>query len=73
MPVNENGPTRRDLKYRVGFAIAGLGMTSGALAIRGLPAEPGGWEAVSVAMAFFGGTLIWAMRGLKREDLQDEP
>ncbi|QJF52666.1 hypothetical protein [Roseobacter ponti] len=70
--MSKYGPSRRDLRYRAGFAIAGLSMTAGALAYRGWPTGPGGWEAIGIALVFFGGTLIWAMRKLIRQDYPDE-
>lgn len=66
--ANKFGPTRSDLKFRLAFSIAGLALVGFALAYRGLPRGPGGWEAVGLASIFFGGTLIWTLRKLILKD-----
>lgn len=65
------GPTKADLMFRLIFAIAGLAMVGAAIAYRGLPTGPGGWEAIGIATVFFGGTLIWTLRKLFRKDYSD--
>ncbi|WP_299146985.1 hypothetical protein [uncultured Tateyamaria sp.] len=66
--TNKYGPTRNDLKFRLGFSLIGLVLVGAALAVRGLPTGPGGWEAIGLGTAFFGGTLIWTLRKLIRRD-----
>ncbi|WP_299286527.1 hypothetical protein [uncultured Tateyamaria sp.] len=66
--TNKYGPTRNDLKFRLGFSLVGLALVGAALAFRGLPTGPGGWEAIGLGTAFFGGTLIWTLRKLIRRD-----
>ncbi|WP_299371021.1 hypothetical protein [uncultured Tateyamaria sp.] len=65
---NKYGPTRGDLKFRLAVSLIGLAMVAGALAYRGLPQGPGGWEAIGLGTLFFGGTLLWTLRKLIRRD-----
>ena len=65
---NKFGPTRSDLLFRLGFSVVGLAMVVGALAYRGLPTGPGGWEAIGLATLFFGGTFGWTVWKLIRRD-----
>lgn len=60
------GPTRGELKFRLAFSLAGLCLLAVALAYRGLPEGPGLIEVVGLSVAFFGGTAIFAIRGLLR-------
>lgn len=69
--MSKYGPTKSDLKFRLIVAVLGLALTAGALVIRGLPAGPGGWEAIGIATLFFGGTLIWTLRKLIRKEYSD--
>ena len=46
-------------------------MLAGAIAYRGLPTGPGGWEAIGIAGVFFGGTLIWTLRKLIKKEYSD--
>ena len=69
--MNKFGPTRGDLKFRFGFSVAGLLLLSGAVAYRGWPQGPGGWEAIGIAALFFGGTLLWTLVKLVRKDHSD--
>jgi hypothetical protein len=62
------GPTRSDLRFRLVLSAAGLALLAGALAYRGLPVSAGGWEAVLIAGAFFGGTFAWTLRRLARKE-----
>ncbi|WP_299138573.1 hypothetical protein [uncultured Tateyamaria sp.] len=66
--TNKHGPTRGDLKFRLGFSLLGLALVGAALAVRGLPQGPGGWEAIGLGTLFFGGTLVWTLRKLIRRD-----
>lgn len=70
---NKFGPTSGDLKFRLAFSVIGLAMTAGALVYRGLPTGPGGWEAIGLAILFFGGTLIWTIVKLVRKDHPEDP
>lgn len=69
--MNKYGPTRSDLKFRLGFSLCGLGMLVGAIAYRGWPQGAGGWEAVGIAALFFGGTTLWTARKLLKRDHPD--
>lgn len=60
------GPTRGELKFRLAFSLAGLGLLAAALMLRGLPEGPGLIEVVGVAGLFFGLTALSAIRGLMR-------
>ncbi|MEL6451646.1 MAG: hypothetical protein AAFQ19_10320 [Pseudomonadota bacterium] len=60
------GPTRGDLKFRLGFSVVGLALVAGALVYRGLPQGPAGWEAIGISILFFGGTLIWTLLKLAK-------
>lgn len=62
------GPTRGELKFRLAFSLAGLGLLGVALYLRGLPEGPGLVEVVGVSVLFFGGTAVLAIRGLLRRD-----
>ena len=66
--TNKHGPTRGDLLFRLGFSLIGLTLVGAALAYRGWPQGPGGWEAIGLGTAFFGGTLIWTLWKLIRRD-----
>ena len=70
-PTRRYGPSRGDLMFRTCFAAAGLALTLAAVLFRGLPQGPGGWEAIIIAIVFFGGTLIWSLRRLLRGDHPD--
>lgn len=69
--TNKYGPTRGDLKFRLAFSIAGLAMLIAAVAYRGWPTGPGGWEAIGIALIFFGGTSLWTLIKLIRKDHPD--
>ncbi len=69
--MNKFGPTRSDLKFRLVFSLAGLALLVAAIAYRGWPQGPGGWEAVGIAALFFGGTSIWTTRKLIKRDHPD--
>lgn len=65
---NKYGPTRSDLKFRLAFSVVGLGLVGAALVYRGVPTSAGGWEAIGIGIAFFGGTLAWTLRKLIKGD-----
>ena len=69
--TNKFGPTSGDLKFRLAFSAVGLALTGGALFYRGLPNGPGGWEAIGIAILFFGGTFAWTLIKLIRKDHPD--
>jgi hypothetical protein len=53
------GPTRGELKFRLAFSIAGLGLMAYALSRHGVQGMA--WfEIVLFAGAFFGGTAVWS-------------
>lgn len=68
---NKFGPSASDLKFRLACSVIGLAMTVAALIYRGLPTGPGGWEAIGLAVLFFGGTMIWTGIKLVRKDHPD--
>ncbi|WP_415401546.1 hypothetical protein [Tateyamaria sp. SN3-11] len=65
---NKHGPTRSDLKFRLGFSLIGLAMVGAALVYRGIPQGPGGWEAIGLGTLFFGGTFAWSLWKLIKGD-----
>ncbi len=69
--MNKFGPTRSDLMFRLAFSVIGLALTAGALLYRGLPSGHGGWETISIATLFFGGTFLWTAIKLIRKDFPD--
>jgi hypothetical protein len=58
------GPTRGELWFRLGFAVAGLALLGVAVAVRGFPAGPAMVEVGGIAGVFLGGTLVWSARRL---------
>ena len=71
VPMNKYGPTRGDLKFRLAFSGVGLVLLVSAIAYRGWPKGPGGWEAIGIATVFFGGTFVWTLIKLIRGDHPD--
>ena len=65
---NKYGPTRGELQFRLALSVAGLIVVAAALVYRGLPSGPGGWEAIGIGTAFFGGTSVWSLWKLIRRD-----
>ncbi len=55
------GPTKSELRFRIGFSLIGLAMVVFALWWRGLPTAPAGFEAIIMATVFFIGTLGWSL------------
>ena len=55
---------------RVHHAV-GLVLLVSAIAYRGWPKGPGGWEAIGIATVFFGGTFVWTLIKLIRGDHPD--
>lgn len=55
------GPTKGELRFRIGFSILGLMMVGFALWWRGLPTGPAGFEAIVSGGLFFLGTLGWSI------------
>jgi hypothetical protein len=66
------GPDRRELRFRLIFSLAGLGLLAGGMIYRGMPMSAGAWEAVIIAGLFFGGTLVWSLRQLARRQDPDQ-
>jgi xanthosine utilization system XapX-like protein len=62
------GPTRGELKFRLAFSLAGLGLMIFALVYRGVPTGPAFVEVVGIAGLFFGGTAIWSGWRLMKSD-----
>lgn len=71
--MNKYGPSRSELKFRLYVSIAGLGLLIGAVIFGALPIGPAMVEIAAIAGAFFGGTLIWTLRQLRRSKNTDEP
>jgi len=69
--MNKYGPTRGDLKFRLAFSLAGLAAVVAAIAYRGWPQGPGGWEAIGITALFFGGTTLWTAIKLIKKDHPD--
>lgn len=69
--TNQFGPTRGHLKFRLAFPSVGLAMLIAAVAYRGWPTGTGGWEAIGIALLFFGDTFSWTQNKLMRKDYQD--
>lgn len=65
-PEDRFGPTRGELKFRLGVSVAGLALMVFALFYRGVPTGPAFVEVVGMAGLFFGGTAIWTVRRLLR-------
>lgn len=60
------GPSKGELKFRLGFSVVGLLLLGAAIFLRGMPEGPGLIEVVGLSLAFFGGTAFFAIRGLMR-------
>ena len=60
--MSKYGPSKSDLRFRVWASVFGLVFAGFALAYRGLPTTIGGWEAIGLAVLFFGG--VWGMWGV---------
>lgn len=61
------GPTRGELKFRLGFSLVGLAMMAVALTLHGIKGIA--WlEIVLIAGGFFGGTFVWTLVKLIRRD-----
>jgi len=61
------GPTRGELKFRLGFSLVGLVMMAVALTLHGVRGIAS-LEMVLIAGGFFGGTAMWTLVKLIRED-----
>jgi hypothetical protein len=66
------GPSRGEILFRLWASVAGLVLLAGALLLRGLPGGPAMFEIVAIAGAFFGGTLIWSLRILRKSRHDDD-
>ncbi len=64
-------PTKADLKFRLGFSVAGLALMVGAVLFRGIPAGPAFVEVFGIATAFFGGTAVCTIRKLMKGEYSD--
>jgi hypothetical protein len=65
--MSKYGPTRGELKFRLGFSAAGLVLMAVALAMHGVKGIA--WlEIVLIAGGFFGGTFVWTLLKLIREE-----
>lgn len=58
------GPSRGELKFRLGIGLAGLLLMALALFARGLPTGPAFVELTLFGGLFFGGTIVWSARRL---------
>jgi hypothetical protein len=64
-------PSKSELKFRLAFGLAGLGLLLAAVAIRGIPQGPAMFETIGVAGTFFGGTAVWTVRKLIKGEYSD--
>ncbi|GIT88442.1 MULTISPECIES: hypothetical protein [Roseobacter] len=64
-------PPRSELIFRLWVSIAGLAMLVGAVVYRGWPSGIAMFEVIAIAGAFFGGTLIWTIRKLRKQEDTD--
>ena len=64
-------PPRSELKFRLWVSIAGLALLVGAVAYRGWPGGIAMFEVIVIAGGFFGGTLIWTLRKLRKQEDKD--
>lgn len=69
--ANKFGPTKSELKFRLGLSGFGLAALVGALLYRGMPTGVSGWETVGIATLFFGGSFLWTLRKLVNKDYPD--
>ncbi len=58
--MNKFGPSRGELWGRLVFSLAGLGLLSVAIGLRGIPDGPALVEVVGFGSVFFGGTAVWS-------------
>lgn len=64
---NRFGPSRTEIKLRLGISLAGLAMLVSAYAFNGI----GGIASLEIALigtAFFGGSAVWCLHKLTRKD-----
>lgn len=54
------GPSRGELKFRLGISLAGFALMVFALVYRGIPDGPALVEVVGIAGLFFGGSAVWS-------------
>lgn len=62
--MTKYGPSRGELRFRLGVSLLGLGVLVYIILTRGLPSGPAFFEVVGIGAAFFGGSAIWATRAL---------
>jgi hypothetical protein len=62
--MNDYGPSRGELKFRVVVGILGLCLMGYVVGVRGMPSGPALVEVVGFGGLFFGGTLFFAIRRL---------
>lgn len=66
--MRKYGPGRKELWFRLCFALAGLCGLGLAFALHGLPDGPALFEVFGFGGLFLGGTAIWSARRLIRRD-----
>jgi hypothetical protein len=62
--MNDFGPSRGELWFRIVVGILGLCLVAFMVFAKGLPEGPALVEVVGLGVAFFGGTLFFAVRRL---------
>ncbi|MEM6311089.1 MAG: hypothetical protein AAF754_13680 [Pseudomonadota bacterium] len=72
MDLKRFGATRKELLTRLWISLGGLVFMVGGLVYRGLPTHPGGWEAVILAVVFFGASIALIARRLIRQEHPSE-
>ncbi|AVL54030.1 hypothetical protein CEP88_16455 [Roseobacter denitrificans] len=66
-------PPRSELMFRLWVSVLGLLMLAGAVTYRGWPSGLAMFEVIVIAGGFFGGTLIWTLRKLRKHKDTDRP
>lgn len=54
------GPSRGELRFRLGVSLAGLAMLAVILTMHGLPSGPALFEVVIFGGGFFAGSGVWS-------------
>ncbi len=62
--MQDYGPSRGELWFRIAIAVLGLCLIAYVVGVRGVPSGPALVEVVGFGGLFFGGTLYFAVRRL---------
>jgi len=66
------GPTRRELRFRLGWSVLGIVVLAGLWVAGVLPEGPGRIEILALAGLFFGGSAIWSAWKLRQSEDEDD-